>query len=307
MIGRATVHRITVAVMAACAVGRATAGDMAPPTFAGPAFGTTYRVTLAAAVPGRPDGELHREVERVLAAIDRSASTWRADSDATRLNRAATGEWVTVAEDLVAVLRVARRVYEDSEGGFDPTIAPVVDLWAEPRRGSPGPQAIAEALARVGLDHLEWRDGGQGSTPAEGGVVRKRCDGVMIDLGGIGPGYAVDRIGERLASLGSRGHLVVLGGEVRAWGRRSDGSAWRVAIDSGGVVSLGDGEAIATSTARPGRSPVDPRTGRPVEAIGSRSVRADTCAEADAWAVAAIVLGLEPGPDGLIDRRRAEP
>jgi thiamine biosynthesis lipoprotein len=246
------------------------------PTFAGPAMGTVYRVTLAEELPGMAQGEVHRDVEGVLARLDRALSTWRADSDASRFNRAAAGAWVEVARELVETVEIARRVHADSGGAFDITCAAA---------GSGRP---------VGMRHLATRSG----PPA----LRKHVAGIAVDLGGIGPGYAVDAIGERLAELGSRSHLVELGGEVRAWGRRP-GGAWRVALaGSGHVIELADGEAVATASARPGRSPIDPRSGRVIDAAAtSVSVRAATCAEADAWAVAAVVLGLPPGPDGTVE------
>lgn len=258
-------------------------------SFAGPAMGTTYRVTLARDLPGIAVGEVHREVEAVLARIDRAMSTWRRDSDVSRLNAAPAGEWIDVSADLVAVVEIARRVHEASDGAFDITAAAA---------GSGRP---------VGMRHLESR----ASPPA----VRSRVAGLTLDLGGIGPGYAVDAIGGRLVALGSGDHLVELGGEVRAWGRRPDGQDWRVRLrgrtttgragtSAGGdvVIELADGEAIATSSARPGRSPIDPRTGRVVAAADrSATVRGSSCAVADACAVAAIVLGIPPGPDGTID------
>ena len=82
----------------------AAAAEEAAITLAGPAMGTTYRVTLARDVPGMTRGEVHREVEAVLVRIDRALSTWREDSDASRLNRAAVDEWVDVAPDLVEVV-----------------------------------------------------------------------------------------------------------------------------------------------------------------------------------------------------------
>ena len=97
----------------------ALAGDL--PTFAGPAMGTTYRVTLARAVPGMSLGEVHREVEDVLARLDRALSTWRPDSDASRFNAAKNGEWIDVAPDLVAVVSIARSVHDDTGGAFDIT------------------------------------------------------------------------------------------------------------------------------------------------------------------------------------------
>jgi thiamine biosynthesis lipoprotein len=265
-------------------------------TFAGPAMGTTYRVTLARDVPGMTRGEVHREVEAVLVRIDRALSTWREDSDASRLNRAAVDEWVDVAPDLVEVVELARGIHAVSSGAFDITAAPLVRL----HRGAPSDADVAATLEHVGMRQLESRV----SPPA----IRKRMAGVEIDLAGIGPGYAVDEIGARLTALGSTDHLVELGGEVRAWGCRPDGGKWRVRLrhaDAAGretaVIELAAGEAVATSTVRPGRSPVDPRTGRVVAgARGSATVRGSSCAMADAWAVAALVLDLPAAADGTV-------
>lgn len=233
-------------------------------TFAGPAMGTTYHVTLARDVRGMTSGEVHREIEAVLARLDRALSTWRDDSDVTRFNRAPTGVWADSSPDLVAIVTIARRVHDDTAGAFDIT---------------------ATTGSVAGMHLLEIRD----QPPA----LRKARDHVRLDLGGIGPGYAVDAIGERIATLGSTDHLVELGGEVRAWGTRGVGVPWRVALrHDSAVIDLAPGEAVATSTARPGRSPVDPRTGRvvaPAEPVAT--IRAATCAEADARAVAALVLG----------------
>lgn len=100
----------------------AVAGEL--PTCAGPAMGTTYRVTLARDLPGMSLGEVHCEIEDVLARVDRAISAWRSDSDASRFNRAAAGVWVNLAADLVAVVMIARRVSDDSGGAFDITMAP---------------------------------------------------------------------------------------------------------------------------------------------------------------------------------------
>lgn len=244
---------------------------------AGPAMGTTYRVTLATPVPGLERGELHREVETVLAGLDRALSTWREDSDASRFNRAAPGEWVPVSGDLVGVVELAREVHAQSGGAFDIT------------------RAQAASGRAAGMRHLVSR--------AEPPALLKDEAGLTLDLGGIGPGYAVDAIGARLLAIGSAAHLVELGGEVRAWGEPAPGRPWRVLVRGTAVRSLDlpAGNALGTATCRPGRSPLDPRTGRacagPARSI---TLRAESCAAADAWAVAAVVLGLEPEADGLV-------
>lgn len=259
---------------------------------AGPAMGTTYRVTLAAEVPGRGRGEVHREIEAVLGRIDAAVSTWRADSDASRFNRAAAGEWVEVGDDLARIVAIARQVHGETDGAFDITVGPLVRLWCEGRE--PSDEALIAARSLAGMNLVESRAPEAGRPAA----LRKAREGVTIDLGGIGPGYAVDAIGERLAALGSRGHLVELGGEARAWGAAPGGRSWRVAIrgeaDAAGpeVVELASGEAIAFATRRPGRSPVDPRTGRPpAEGEGTIMARAGSCGVADALAVARAVTG----------------
>jgi thiamine biosynthesis lipoprotein len=177
-----------------------------------------------------------------------------------------------------------------------------VKLW---RAGGPPSDAeLAAAETCVGMRFLEVRPA-EGDGPPE---IRKTRAGVELDLDGIAPGYAVDQIGARLAALGSAGHLVELGGEVRAWGLRSDGEPWRVALHPAGldrrearVIELSAGMALATSTIRPGGGAIDPRTGRRVErSEQSATVLAESCAEADAWAVAAVVLGLDPDDRGLV-------
>ena len=275
------------------------------PTLAGPAMGTTYRVTLATAISGMTSGEVHREVEAVLARIDRAASTWRDDSEASRFNRAAAGYWVAVSADLVLLVETARGIHAQSEGVFDITVGPLVRLWAS-GAVEPSAASVAEARSRVGMGAIESR----AATAAGGLAVRKTRPGVEIDLSGIAPGYAVDCIGERLLALGSPAHLVELGGEVRAWGQPAEGRPWRVQLRGAEVeggrpqqIDLVDGMAVATSTCRPGRSPIDTRTGRPVASSGpgrTATVRAASCAAADAWAVVAVVLELEPDRDGTV-------
>ncbi len=278
-----------------------------PLTFSGPAMGTTYRVTLAAPLAGMAVGTMHRDVERLLARIDRAASTWRQDSDARRFNRAAAGEWVEIGPDLAALLAVARRVHEASNGAFDVTAGPLVRHWrgAQPSATSQLSGRFSHQLAdirtRVGMPLVELRPAAQ-DRPA---AIRKRVDGVELDLAGIGPGFAVDRIGERLVDVGSASHLVELGGEVRAWGTRGHGNPWRVRVASsaegGRVIELSAGKALATASIDAGRMIVDPRTGQGIAGPArSLTVVAETCSEADAWAVAAIVLDLHPDEDGLV-------
>jgi len=268
-----------------------------PIVLAGPAMGTTYRVTLVAGVPGMTRGEVHRELEAVLARIDRGCSTWRDDSDVSRFNSAASGEWIEVGDDLAEVVTIAREVHGETGGAFDITVAPLLALWkdAHAQQREPSTAAMTAARAAVGMELVECRPPGE-----EPPALRKRRAGVRLDLGGIGPGYAVDCLGERLAELGSHHHLVTLGGEARAWGTQIDGSPWQIHVhtvnsrDPADLIELAAGEAVAFSTRRPGLSPVDPRSGRPRDARAETVMfRSSRCSHADAWAVA-LALGHTP-------------
>ena len=270
-----------------------------PIVFAGPAMGTTYRVTLAEPIAGMSAGELHRDLDRLLARLDRELSTWRDDSDATRFNRAAAGEWVEIGPGLADVLDAACRVHDESDGAFDITAGPLVRLLHE--GGEPSAARLADVRTRVGTPLLDMRPATADHTAA----VRKRAAGVELDLDGIGPGYAVDRIGEQLVELGSANHLVELGGEVRAWGSRAADEPWRVRLrgsqHSDRTLALTSGAALATASVGPGRTLVDPRTARAISGPSrSITVQADTCARADAWAVAALILDRQPAEDGIV-------
>lgn len=270
-----------------------------PIVFAGPAMGTTYRVTLAEPIVGMTAGEVHREVDRLLARLDRGLSTWRDDSDASRFNHAHADEWIEIGHDLADVLAVARDVHDESDGAFDVTAGPLVRLLRE--GVEPHPARLAESRSRVGMQLVETIPASDGGTTS----IRKLVDGVDLDLGGIGPGYAVDRIGERLVELGSANHLVELGGEVRAWGSRAAGQPWRVRLRgeqrSDRMIEIHAGTALATASIATGRTIVDPRAARAIPGPArSITVQADTCARADAWAVAAVILDLERDADGIV-------
>ena len=172
------------------------------------------------------------------------------------------------------------------------------------RRRSPRRAALDQLRDRTGYQKLEL--------PADPQTLRKAAPALELDVDGIAPGYAVDRIAERFDSLGVRDYLVELGGEVRARGRSPAGRPWRVAVETplGGerkpytLVEL-DGLGASTSgdyrdfrmvDGRRVSHTIDPRTGAPVRnALASVCVLHPSAARADAWATALMVLGTDEG------------
>ena len=272
----------------------------------GKTMGTTYQVTV---VSRRPPEGLKDRIDYRLAEINRSMSTYQPDSEIRRLNRRSAGDPMTVSDDFFRVLTAAAEVHRVSGGAWDPTVDPLVTLWgfgrSDPRSDVPPPEAIRRAMAAVDFDAIRL-------TPPRR-VTRARAD-VALDLGSIAKGYGVDRISVLLTAHGHDRHLVEIGGEVRAAGRRANGTRWRMGISSPSptadpesihrVIALED-QAMATSgdyrsffTADGKRYShiIDPRTGYPVEnGVVSVSVIAPDCTLADGLSTAVMVLGADDG------------
>jgi len=226
-------------------------------------------------------------------------SAWLTKSEISRLNRAAAGEDVALSPETLTVLQVARRAALETDGAFDATCRPVIELWREAaKRGRlPSDTEMGEARAASSWDLIELTDGG----------ARKRADSARVDLGGIAKGYGIDQAVEAMRKAEVLGGLVDVGGDLRCFGQPPEGSFWTVDVrDPFGEGRLGElgvwGAAVCTSgdyarfveiEGRRYSHIVDPRSGRLAEAASSVTVVAQTAMEADVWATALSVLGRE--------------
>jgi FAD:protein FMN transferase len=223
-------------------------------------------------------------------------------SDLSRLNRLAGG-WVEVDERLVEALAHAVRLREESRGRFDPTILPALAA-AGYRRSY---ELLEPGLPAWEID--DWRAGGRIEVDRDG--LRARIpEGVAVDLGAIGKGFAAVRALDAMtATWGAlRGGLVDLGGDVAVRGEPPEGGPWLVAVEdprsSGvrlGTIRLEAGGVATSGPSRRRFGPgnllhhlIDPGTGEP--AAGGPlavTVTASDPAAADAHATALAVSGAE--------------
>ncbi|MGH8576572.1 MAG: FAD:protein FMN transferase [Gammaproteobacteria bacterium] len=275
---------------------------------AGPTMGTTYSVSLHAGTHRRSPAVLQRRIERILQRITDSMSTYDPQSELSRFNRSRRTGWTAVSLDTLTVVEEALRISALTDGAFDVTVGPLVNLWGFGPEGRapaiPGSAAVEAARATVGFRHL----GARRHPPA----IRKLRPAMYVDLSAIAPGYAVDRIAGYLDGLGVERYLVEIGGEVRAEGTNPRGEPWRIGIERpvGGERSVQrvaqlSGQALATSgdyrnylelEGRHYSHIIDPRTGKPVgHGLASVSVIRPSAMEADALATALMVLGPEGG------------
>ena len=157
------------------------------------------------------------EVDRV----DRLMSHYRPESPLSRLNRSAGSGPVVVDPELFDFLELCLRWSRESEGAFDVTVGPLMKAWGFFRDDGrlPGPEELARAREAVGYGHV--------ALDRQAGTVRFDRPGVELDLGGIGKGYAVDRVVELLRRRGVASALVNLGGSsVYGLGAPPGGDAW---------------------------------------------------------------------------------
>jgi thiamine biosynthesis lipoprotein len=264
---------------------------------------TTFEVVLPFGTP-----QANAIADTVFDEIDRleaQLTAYRDSSEVCRLNRRAAAHAVPVEEGLFDLLSLCARLTAETQGAFDVTAGALIKAWGffrGPRCVPPDPE-LATALAQVGMGHVRLDAGSR--------AVRFLRPGLEINLGSIGKGYALDRVGQLLRDgwgitsallHGGRSSILALGTEPGSRG------GWTVGVRHPwdpekrlAVVRLQD-RALGTSAAtfqhleHQGRKLghiLDPRTGWPASGMASATVLAPTAAEADALATAFFILGVE--------------
>lgn len=296
---------------------------------AGKTMGTTYHIKVKA---GRSIdlAKVQARVDACLEQVNQSMSTFRPESEISRFNAMNEADVpLVVSAGFLRVMQTAREIHRLTEGAWDGTVDPLVNLWGFGKEGAlrqvPSAEAVAQAKARVGFDRI--------GIAADGHLTKQRPD-VTVDLASIAKGYGVDQVAAVLGELGFKDFLVEIGGEVYASGLRPDGTPWRVGINRpqadaplDAVYKVGRLHNSAMATSGDYRNfyqvegkiyshIIDPRTGFPIQNnVVSATVVAGNCTLADGLATALMVMGPEKGialldqldgVEGLIVVRQAD-
>ena len=293
----------------------------------GRCMGTSWSAVVTLQ-PGEKGEQVGALVQGRLDEVDRALSTWKDDSDLSRLNRAAPDAREGATEDTLKVLALSKELFEATGGAFDPSVGPLTRLWGfgshEVEQAAPTPAEVAATLEQLGLDDLQMGrpgtapPGSDGAAPA-GWVARSRAD-LEVDASAVAKGYGVDVAAAALLESGHEEFMIEVGGELVLSGRNPEGIPWRIGVDDplppagsdplspmalaprppiarlsltrGGVATSGDYRNVRRVGSRVVSHVIDPRTGYPIDHdLASATVVAPTCAEADGLATATMVLG----------------
>ncbi len=259
------------------------------------AMACRFEVTLSG-----EDADCVGRVQQALAEaarLEARLSVFRDDSELSRVNRSAGGRPVPVSRELFYLLRRCHELHAETGGTFDITSTPLSRCWGFLKRQGrvPDPDALDAARRRVGMPHVILESLSR--------TVSFDCDGVELNLGSIGKGYAVDRVAALLRSMGVRHALISAGGSsVRALGgrpawtidltsRQTAGRIARLRLRRGALATSGAGEQYVDAAGTRYGHVLDPRTGWPAQGLLSVSVAAGDAATADALATAFLVGG----------------
>lgn len=253
------------------------------------------------ALTGGPGERLRAAAEEALDEIERLEnllSLYRPFSDIGRINASAATESVRVSPETFRLLQRALEVSKATAGAFDVTAGPLIKAWGFMDGGEavPPPQHIEDARKRTGWSGV--------FLSAEDYSVRFARPGMMIDLGSIGKGYALDRAAGILAESGVTNGLIHGGtSSIIGIGPGPAGTGWKVALPEAGgapdTVDLIDGSLSVSGVwgksfkqgHREFGHVIDPRTGHPVQGAGMAAVVGKTAMLTDALSTALLVLG----------------
>lgn len=282
----------------------------------GLAMGSTYLVKAVVPAALYPVDGLENEIVKLLREFNTQFSTYDPESEVSQFNRSDSTDWFEVSAEVAQLTQIALELSRESEGAYDITVGPLVDLWSfgpdkRPQR-VPEDDQITQARQSIGFDKLEVR--------LDPPALRKAIPQLQVDYNSIAPGYAADLIALHLESRQLTNYLIDIGGEVKVQGEKRPGLLWTVAIekpsDDGmteiqkilkvkdiSVATSGDYRNYFEENGVRYSHTINPQTGKPItHRLTSVSILAATCAQADGLATTLMVMGPDAGYQWAVDK-----
>jgi len=267
-------------------------GNQPTQALTGSTMGTTYTVKIT-------DSSVSKlQIEQVLDQVSKTFSTWDSDSELSLLNLKPTDQWIDVSSELFFVLNQSKKVYQQTQGYFDPGIGRLIDVWGfgvAKVTQKPSRTQVDELLPLSSIRYLQL----------DNGRVKKTKD-IHLNLSAIAKGFGVDQVARLLKKHQVKDFLVEIGGEVIASGKQG-GRSWVLGIEQPNgaepIAMVLNNQAIATSgnyrnyfvwEGEHYMHILTPSNGLPANTdLTSVSVLNQQAVMADAYATAMMVMGSE--------------
>lgn len=272
----------------------------------GDAFGTTYNIQYES------NTDYHEQLKEVFDVINESMSTYIPDSDISRINQGDTT--VVVNEYFIEVFNASKKLWQSTNGYFDPTVGPLVNAYGF------GPDGALKGIDSTQIDSIRQFVGFDKLKLNSNMQLLKEDSRTFIDFNAIAKGYAVDLLGKILEANAVENYLIELGGELLGKGiNNKTENNWIVAVDDPTQLEYRDlikklqlndrGMATSGNYRKTRFDPItkakyvhtiNPKTGWPKKSnVLSVSVLAENCMLADGYATAFMVMELEETQDFL--------
>ena len=242
--------------------------------------------------------------------VDNLMSDYKSDSEISRINKDAAKTAFHLSKATYEVLQRSIEFSKLTDGAFDVTVGPLVDLFhtAEKKQVAPTKEQISQAKSKVGFEKLKLDDKSK--------TVQFAVEGMRLDLGGIAKGYAIDKAVEAMQTSGAIGGMVDIGGDIRCFGAPLKGrNHWVIGVQNpnldddiaelnlvlklklanGASATSGDYQQFVLIEGRRYSHIIDRKTGASAQGLSSVTIIADNATDADALATAVSVMGTEKG------------
>jgi thiamine biosynthesis lipoprotein len=242
--------------------------------------------------------------------VDDLMSDYKSDSEISKLNRDGFKTAVHLSQSTYEVLQKSIKFSKLTDGAFDVTVGPLVDLFhtAEKKQVAPTKEQIDQAKSKVGFEKLKLDDKNR--------TVQLTVEGMRLDLGGIAKGYAVDKAIEAMQTCVAIGGMVDIGGDIRCFGAPPEGrNHWVIGVQNpdldkdipeqnlilklkltnGAVATSGDYQQFVLIEGKRHSHIIDRKTGTNTEGLSSVTIIADNATDADALATTVSVMRAQKG------------
>ncbi len=275
----------------------------------GKTMGTTYHVKAIKGSSSVSEQDLQQQVDEALAGVNKAMSNWDKESEISRFNQSTSTEWTPISRDFSIVMQESLRIHTLTNGYFDVTLAPLIELWGfgtkQDTPPQPSPSDIRNALESVGMSTmLEFET----DPPA----LRKVNTDTTVNLSAIAKGFGIDKVASVLDDNGIDEYLVEIGGDLVTSGNNAKDEPWVVGIekpDSGartvqhvvrvsgkGMATSGDYRIYKEVDGKRFSHIIDAASGRPVtHKLASVTVIADNAMRSDGLATALLAMGDKRG------------